>query len=155
MHPQRKLRPSLSCFTGREIEEERHGLGDIVILSAETVTYRPINRFSATIFIYLFWTCIQRKTGKKKKKRKKMRQRAGDANRFGMNIRSRKEDLTVDPVLWWLEMIASSVSMGDRGSLNRLEVREDLMRGIYNISRERKGTEEDNPEGETKIREPH
>lgn len=52
-------------------------------------------------------------------------------------------------------MIASSVSMGDRGSLNRLEVREDLMRGIYNISRERKGTEEDNPEKETKIREPH
>lgn len=86
MHLRRTLSPSLSCFTGREIEEERQGFGDIVTLSAETVTYRPINRLSADIFIYLFWAYIKRRTGKEKKKKKqKMRQRAGDASRFGMD----------------------------------------------------------------------
>ena len=68
MHLRRTLSPSLSCFTGREIEEERQGFGDIVTLSAETVTYRPINRLSADIFIYLFWASIKRRTGKEKKK---------------------------------------------------------------------------------------
>lgn len=48
-------------------------------------------------------------------------------------------------------MISSSVSLGNSGRLSRLEVRENPMRGLHNISRERKTTEEENPGGETKI----
>lgn len=62
-----------------------------------------------------------------------------------------REGGTIDPILWRLEMIPSSVSLVDCGRVKRLEVMEDPMRGLHNISGDRKTTEEENPYGETKI----